>query len=236
MRPRRGPSIFRLGLVASIGSVLSASVVFAGGCGTSASPGGGGGGDAGTDGPITTTVYPNDPPLPGETECKVVETTGIPIASRIHVPICTPVDYPTNPPCGGNHWPVWAAYREYTTQVPREMYVHDLEHGAVVLLYRCQEPCPNVVSALHAQMNDIDDPLCLTAGEGVNARLVLTPDPLLATPIAATAWGATYVATCIDPPSLKAFILSAYGKGPEVLCNDGFDPAAYPCDGGADGD
>jgi hypothetical protein len=64
------------------------------------------------------------------------------------------------------------------------------------------------------------DPLCLTLG-GPPARMVLTPDPLLSTPIAASAWGATYTATCIDVASLQAFANAHYGQGREDLCNDG---------------
>ncbi len=65
------------------------------------------------------------------------------------------------------------------------------------------------------------DPLC--AGLGPAARLVLTPDPDLATPIAAAAWGATYTATCIDQASLMQFALDQYGQGPEDFCTDGLD-------------
>jgi hypothetical protein len=52
---------------------------------------------------------------------------------------------------------------------------------------------------------------------------VLTPDPDLDTPIAASAWGATYTATCIDTASLAAFVSEAYGKGPETTCANGED-------------
>ena len=49
---------------------------------------------------------------------------------------------------------------------------------------------------------------------------------------AAAAWGATYTATCIDVPSLRAFANDHYGHGREVLCTDGVDVASMPVCGG----
>ena len=43
------------------------------------------------------------------------------------------------------------------------------------------------------------------------ARLVLTPDAKLATPIAIAGWGVTYTATCIDKASLNDFIVKNAG-------------------------
>jgi hypothetical protein len=172
----------------------------------------------------TEVLSPNAPPLPGESKCEVVKTTGIAVAPALHVPVCEDVAYETNPPSGGDHWGVWAAFKKYTMPVPREMYVHDLEHGAVVLSYRCTDACPEVVAALEEAFDGAaGDPLCLSAGAGPKARLVLTPDAELETPIAAAAWGATYTATCIDKTSLAAFIAEAYGRGPEATCFDGQD-------------
>jgi hypothetical protein len=137
----------------------------------------------------TEVLNPEAPPLPGEAKCEVVKRTGIPIATPLHVEVCTDVAYATNPPSSGEHWPVWAAFASYTAPVPREMYVHDMEHGAVVLAYRCADPCPDVVAALQKVFDEAaGDPLCLSAGAGPKARLVLTPDPELDTPIAAAAW------------------------------------------------
>jgi len=177
-------------------------------------------------GPLNTEVLtPDAPPLPGQTECKVVMTTNIAVPAALHLATCTPVTYATNPPSGGDHWGQWAAFKKYsTTIVPREMYVHDLEHGAIVLAYRCDGDCPDVVMALEKVFDEAaGDPLCLSAGSTPKARLVLTKDPLLDTPIAAAAWGATYTATCIDTASLAKFVAANYGKGPEATCYNGQD-------------
>ncbi len=165
----------------------------------------------------------------------MVEVTNIPEPDFVHLPICTPITYATNPPSGGNHWPIWASYTQYTTPIPREMYVHDLEHGAIVLTYKCATSCPDVVAALTMVFDSEVDPICLGMGSGPIARMVLTPDPLLPTPIAAAAWGATYTATCIDPPSLQQFANEHYGHGREDFCTDGWDPSTIVCTDGGDG-
>lgn len=201
---------------------------------------GGGGAGGESSGPTVVVTHPDAPPLPGESSCDVTVTTNIPLPSAMHVPVCTPVEYATNPPSGGNHWPFWAAFKEYAAPVRREMYVHDLEHGAVVLAYRCAGACPDVVEFLEAAMAKAKaDPLCGIFD--VPSRIVLTPDPLLDAPIAAAAWGATYVATCLDPASLAAFIVAHYAKSPENTCAPGVDPtdldagAAVACDGSGGG-
>lgn len=137
-----------------------------------------------------------------------------------HVPIGTNVTYNSNPPSSGPHYPVWAAFQEFTTPVPRSYYVHDLEHGAIVLLYNCASPCPDIVQGLRDAAAAIpDDPLC--AGSGVRARVVITPDPLIDGPVAAAAWDFTYNAACLDAATLTQFARDHYGHGPESVCGNG---------------
>jgi hypothetical protein len=155
--------------------------------------------------------------------CLVTEANP-PDEGHDHVPVGTRVDYGTNPPSSGNHYPVWAAYQAYTTPVPRPYYVHNLEHGAIVLLYRCEDAggCPDIARALQQVSDSLpDDPLCTQLGEGVRVRTVIAPDLQLDVPIAAAAWDWTYRAQCLDLPSLKAFARQHYGQGREPLCNNG---------------
>jgi hypothetical protein len=169
------------------------------------------------------TLHPDAAALPGETECQVVVTTGIPVKAAAHLPVCTSIPYATNPPSGGDHWPAWASYAEYAAPVPREMYTHNLEHGGVVITYRATDASPEVKAALEGAFKNAVDPFCVINGP-VATRAVLTPDPDIPTPIAASAWGATYTATCIDLPSLTAFIADRIGHGTEPLCGDGYNP------------
>ncbi len=169
------------------------------------------------------TLHPDADPLPGQAACEVVITRNIEHDSAKHVPLCSELVYATNPPSGGEHWATWASYKEYTVPVARPLYVHNQEHGGVVLSYRCTEECPEVVALLQQVMAEFpDDPICGTVPQ-VPKRLVLTPDPELATPLAASAWGATYTATCLDEASLASFVSEVYGKGPEATCANGVD-------------
>ncbi len=153
--------------------------------------------------------------------CEVVIDTP-PILAAQHVPINTPVQYSSNPPSSGPHYAVWAAYTEYTQPVDARYLVHDLEHGAIVLLYKCAGDCPDTLRALR-QVRDAlpDDPLCTSRGEGVRVRVVVAPMPTLDVPIAAVAWSWTYKAQCVDVPSLQAFVKDHYGQGEEATCANG---------------
>ncbi|MGH7296132.1 MAG: DUF3105 domain-containing protein, partial [Polyangiaceae bacterium] len=134
------------------------------------------------------------------------------------------VQWDSNPPSSGPHFPIWAAFQAYTSPVPRGYYLHDEEHGAIVMLYTCADDggCPDVAAALQSVSDAIpDDPLCAQTGEGVRVRTVITPDPLLDVPVAAAAWGWIYRAECVDLPTLTQFALDHYARGPEVLCANG---------------
>ncbi len=197
-----------------------------GGAGAGA-PTGGQGGEGGTaTPPVVTVLHPDQMPLPGETECVVTITDNQAFEGHTHVPVCTGVPYDTSPPSSGNHWPVWAEFRAFDVPVPHEMLVHNLEHGAIVMLYRCEEACPEIPAAYEAAAVAFGpDPLCVMSPTNAErSRIVVAPDASLAEPIGLSAWRATYSATCIDPPSLLAFIEEHYDQGTEKVCAQGKDP------------
>lgn len=139
----------------------------------------------------------------------------------VHVTQGTPIDYVTNPPTSGSHFAVWAGYNRSYPALDRGFWVHNLEHGAIVLAYRCDTPCPDTVAALEAIVRaQPDDPDCVAPGR---TRMLVVADPLLPaeTPIVATSWSAMYTATCVDPPAINRFIRDFYNQAPEDLCNDG---------------
>ncbi len=161
-------------------------------------------------------------PLHPDASCAVTIDTP-PLLDSPHVAIGTLVEYDSNPPSSGPHYPIWAAFQEFMTPVDRRYYVHDLEHGAVVLLYKCDDGagCPDIVQGMRDIVASLpDDPIC-DKTMGPRVRMVITPDPLIPTTVAATAWGWTYTADCFDLPTLKAFVLAHYGQGNEVLCANG---------------
>ena len=51
-----------------------------------------------------------------------------------HVPEGQPVPYPSYPPTSGPHWPRPAPWGVYDFEIAPEVYVHNLEHGGIVVL------------------------------------------------------------------------------------------------------
>jgi hypothetical protein len=152
-----------------------------------------------------------------------------PLLPGLHVPVCSTIQWDSNPPSSGSHYPIWARYQTYASPVPRGFYVHNAEHGSIVFLYHCADMdggCPDVVAALEAASDSLpDDPLCAALGEGVRVRTLVSPDPLIDVPVAAVAWGWTYRAQCVDLPSLRAFAAQHYAApGTETLCANGISP------------
>ena len=148
-----------------------------------------------------------------------------PIEGATHVAICSYVEYHTLPPSSGDHYPVWAAYMTYDQPVPEGYWVHNLEHGSIVLSYNCGEAgCASDIAAAQQMIDQYaDDPICLADNEGVRHRFVMTPDPRLDVRFAASAWGWTLRANCFDPSAFLAFAKAHYGQGTEPLCNNGQD-------------
>ncbi|MFS0698232.1 DUF3105 domain-containing protein [Streptomyces nitrosporeus] len=87
----------------------------------------------------------------------------------------TPVDYPMNPPVGGDHNPVWMNCDAdvYTDPIPNENAVHSLEHGAVWVTYNDKASDADVKAlgervgktpySLMSPVSDQKDPLVLSA-------------------------------------------------------------------------
>ncbi|MGW1230486.1 DUF3105 domain-containing protein [Streptomyces sp. NPDC002530] len=85
------------------------------------------------------------------------------------------VDYPMNPPVGGDHNPVWMNCDAdvYGKEIPKENAVHSLEHGAVWVTYTSKAAADDVkalekkVSAtpysLMSPLEDQGSPLMLSA-------------------------------------------------------------------------
>ncbi|HEY2509872.1 MAG TPA: DUF3105 domain-containing protein [Polyangiaceae bacterium] len=155
--------------------------------------------------------------------CAAVEEQH-PIEGYTHVTVCSPVSYDTKPPSSGNHYPIWTAYKTYTTPVPEGFYVHNLEHGGIVLTYNCPNGCDADVAAAQAMLDALPtDPICTSQGSTARRRSVMTPDPNLDVPFAASAWGWTLRANCFDADAFQSFALRHYDQGREDICSDGTD-------------
>lgn len=122
-----------------------------------------------------------------------------------------PVDYPTYPPMGGDHFPVWWTCGFYDTVLADEPAVHSLEHGSVWIAYR----------------PDADDAAVATMKQLVadNDHILASPYPGLRAPFVLTAWQRQLDLDSLDDPRVQQF-LDAYlnaGEAPEpgVTCAGG---------------
>lgn len=140
-----------------------------------------------------------------------------------HTLLCAPVAYGTNPPTSGSHYDTWAAYKTYADPVPDGFLVHSLEHGALVIGYRCPEGCADEVAAVQAWIDALPgDARC----GGARPKVILAPNPSLDSRWAAAAWNWSWKAPCADTATLTAFFADHYGKTEEAVagvCSDGGD-------------
>lgn len=141
----------------------------------------------------------------------------------LHFEPGTTLTYCTRPPSSGDHYGSWAAFRVYDKPVPYGYLVHSLEHGAVVILYKCASgSCPAIQSQLVAVAEARPvDPLCIAP---IKRRIIIAPDPGLDIEIGASAWRWTYRASCVNAASLGKFIDDHYAKTAEDFCSDGVIP------------
>ena len=160
-------------------------------------------------------------------ECGV-ELTSFDDPTAQHVSECSAIDYPMNPPVYGNHYPVWAAYKSYSFPVPRGFLVHNLEHGAVILLYKCPDGCAAEVAAAQAFIDALPaDPRCIAP---IKQQVILAPDPELPTRWAAVAWGRSLASACFTAPAFREFYDANIGHGSEDVCADGKDLLTGTCE------
>jgi hypothetical protein len=158
----------------------------------------------------------------GAGACNVVVETHA-SQGALHVPLCSSVSYQTSPPSSGNHYPVWAAFGQYEFPLPPGFWVHDLEHGAVVISYNCPDGCADDLAAATAWFQNLPvDAYCEALG-AVQPRALLVPGPTLDVAFAASAWQHTLRADCFDEASFNQFYLDNVGHGLENICTSGSD-------------
>jgi hypothetical protein len=98
-------------------------------------------------------------------------------------------------PASGNHWGSWAAWNTvYPKAIQRGFLLHDLEHGGVVLSYKCDDDESADCKAMEGELVDIAN----AAGVG---RVIVTPDPTQPTKYALRAWRWASASACRDAAS-----------------------------------
>ena len=109
-------------------------------------------------------------------------------------------------PLGGDHGNCWADYGIYEEPLEPARWVHNLEHGAVVVLHACEEGCPAELEALRAFVD-------------AHERTILTPAPGLATRFAIVAWGHRLLVDCLDIRQFETFYSDHFNQGREDVAS-----------------
>lgn len=163
--------------------------------------------EPGAEAPASAEAPAGDPAPEGIEGVVAVE-----VDSRDHTR--DPVEYPTYPPLGGNHFPTWHDCGFYPERILDEAAVHSLEHGAVWIAYG-DETSEEDLEFLRGLAED-------------ETHILVSYYPGLRVPFVVTAWGRQLDLDALDDPRLGRF-LEAYlrsGVAPEAGagCSDGLRP------------
>ncbi len=90
----------------------------------------------------------------------------IPTETTPHVP------YNTDPPTSGPHLPHIAPWGIHTTPIVKELQVHNLEDGGILVQYNCD--CPDLAAKLAEIVKRYDKNVILAPYPGMKSRIALT--------------------------------------------------------------
>lgn len=182
--------------------------------------GGGGGGKGNGKGP-NSAAAPSSVKLPAQKLADftaAVKASGctykkLPIQGRDHTD--KKVHYVTNPPASGPHNPVPAQDGKYASgnEPEAEHWVHALEHGRVITMYR-----PGTPQATIDQLSALfDEPLNGTPGYH---ELLLENNTRMPYAVAQVAWGQSITCKTMNPrvfDAFRVFRARFVDKGPEFF-------------------
>jgi hypothetical protein len=117
----------------------------------------------------------------------------IELATQPHAP------YNSDPPTSGPHMPYIAPWGIHTEPIVRELQVHNLEDGGVMVQYHCATPCPDLVAKLTEIVRRYE------------TQVILAPYPGMRTRIALTAWTRLDAFDDLDEARIVRFIRTYRG-------------------------
>lgn len=139
----------------------------------------------------------------------------VPNEGDTHVPTGTRVLYRTNPPASGGHYnapglsPAVPGVYD-TDAVQPEVWVHNLEHGHVVILFDCDGSCSSDF------LKQLEDVLAAAPPSKFgNKKLVITRYVGLPVRVMAVAWDYQRDFDSVDQAGLLAFYARHVDEGPE---------------------
>ena len=120
----------------------------------------------------------------------------MPDQGNLHINVETEphVPYNSDPPTSGPHMPYIAPWGVHTEPVSKELQVHNLEDGGVMVQYNCPSGCADVVDKLKAIVSRYPE------------HVILAPYPGMKTRIALTAWTRIDAFDNLDESRVRRFI------------------------------
>jgi hypothetical protein len=136
---------------------------------------------------IIALIVVNQKPLPGVAVEVMSDQTHVQDVKESHTP------YSTEPPTSGPHLPYIADWGVHKEQLPRELLVHNLEDGGVVIYYNSKADA-TTVSKLESIV------------KGYPEHVLLAPNPALQDMITLTAWGRMEKLASLNEQQVTDFI------------------------------
>jgi len=112
------------------------------------------------------------------------------------------INYVDPPPAGGDHNRCWARWGVYDEPLSPIHWVHNMEHGGIVVLYDCTD-CDAEIAELTSWVASLGDTAILTPFEG------------LPTPFAVVSWGERMLMDCVDVDAMRDFYDQNFDNAPE---------------------
>ncbi len=131
--------------------------------------------------------------------------------NRQHVGQGTVVQYRNRPPSSGDHYDQPAGYGFFQREIPTGNWVHDLEHGGIVVLYRpdlCDQAC-------QTQLQDTYNSAPSSALFPGTRKMLVGPYQDMDHAVAVVAWGWIDDMDAFDKDRILAFYRAHVDKGPE---------------------
>ena len=125
-----------------------------------------------------------------------------------HFPPGTELTYNTYPPASGPHYSTVAAPGFYRQPVPEGNWVHSLEHGYIVVLYKPDLPADQI-----AKLEEIS--LRLPNSKWGRRKIIVAPYERMEAPITAVAWEYKLPLSSPDEEAIRRFYINRVDKGPE---------------------
>jgi hypothetical protein len=127
-----------------------------------------------------------------------------------HVRVGTPVERRHHPPASGPHYPILLPRGVYPAEQDEGLWIHNLEHGYIVLLYNCPTACPELL----AQLQRFYDRAPPSAAYGYQ-KLVILPYSSMPSRLAIVAWNRIDELEQYDEQRLLRFYEAYHDRGPE---------------------